>query len=115
MNIRIGDRGVEQYGDNAQECKPLDDMPLKLLDDAVILQQTKECAFSAIMDGYTHLVYNFTRSGHTQLANTDICTWKGFDLETLWHEFSMNPKLACLPKFKQLVRPSNKNLNEYIK
>ena len=91
---------------------PLDDFPLKMLEDPIIIQQTKECAFAAINDGYTHIVYNFVRSANSQLNESDICTFKGFDLEALWHEFSIK---QYLPKFKQLIRPSNKNLNEYIK
>ena len=65
MNIRIGARGVQsQQSLSADETvTPLDDMPLKLLENPVILQQAKECVFSAIMDGYTHVVYNFVRLG----------------------------------------------------
>jgi len=59
MNIRIGSLGVEE------EDEPINDMPLKLLEDPVIVQRTKECAFSAMNDGYTHLVYNLLRSGTT--------------------------------------------------
>mgnify|MGYP006137474687 CR=1 FL=1 len=75
MNIRIGSLGVDE------EQEPINDMPLKLLEDPVIVQRTKECAFAAINDGYTHLVYNLVRSGATQLTDRDICTFKGFDLE----------------------------------
>ena len=42
----------------------------------------------------------------------DTCKWSGFNLEELWQEFS-NAK--SLPKFKQAVRPTTKNLNEYVK
>jgi len=84
-----------------------------MLLDPIILQQTKECVFSAVNDGYTHVVYNFVRLGSSQLSEADTCTFKGFDLEQLWHEESL--KNNSLPKFKNLVRPSNKNLNEYIK
>jgi hypothetical protein len=86
-------------------------MPLKMLEDPVIMQQAKECAFSAICDGYTHIVYNFEKMGSSQLTSTDICTFKGFDLEQLWHEMTLDSKVNALPKFKQLVRPSNLNLN----
>ena len=68
--------------------EPLDDMPLKQLENPVVIQQTKECVFSAICDGYTHLVYNFVRSGQSQLTDRDICNFEGFDLEALWNEFS---------------------------
>jgi hypothetical protein len=85
---------------------PLDDIPLKQLEDPVVMQQAKECVFSAICDGYTHVVYNFLRLGSSQLSNQDICSFKGFDLEQLWHEMTLDPKNNCLPKFKQLVRPT---------
>ena len=90
-------------------------MPMKLLEDPVAIQRAKECAFTAIMDGYTHIVYNFVRSGQTQLIDRDMCTFKGFDLEEIWNQFSANSINYGLPKFKQLVRPSSKNLNEYVK
>lgn len=64
MNIRIGCKGVIAEGDLTDNAPmPLDDMPLQLLEDPVTLKQARECAFSAINDGYTHLVYNFVRSG----------------------------------------------------
>ena len=43
-----------------------------------------------------------------------MCSWKGFDLEELWNEYSKSQNMS-MPKFKQLVRPSSKNLNEHIK
>jgi hypothetical protein len=112
MNIRIGSRGIT--GDGNEQVEPLDDIPLKQLEDPVVIQKAKECAFSAIMDGYTSIVYNIVRAGSSQLGNTDICSFKGFDLEKLWHEMSLDSKNSCLPKFKQLVRPSSMNLNDYI-
>ena len=61
MNIRFGSKGVQIDANEVPE--PLDDMPLKLLEDPVAIQQAKECAISAIQDGYTHIVYNFERNG----------------------------------------------------
>ena len=63
MNIRFGQRGVSI--DQNEVPEPLDDMPLKLLENPVAIQQAKECAMSAINDGYTHLVYNFIRNGQS--------------------------------------------------
>ena len=73
--------------------EPLDDMPLKLLENAVCRQQVEECVFGAINDGYTHVVYNFVRNGATQLTDKDICKYKGqifrgFDIEKIWNEQS---------------------------
>lgn len=39
-----------------------------------------------MLDGYTHVVYNFIRSGDTVLQAHDECTFKGFDLPKLWLE-----------------------------
>ena len=113
MSIRIGQKGVTTLADTVPE--PIDDMPLRQLENPIIIQQTKECVFAAINDGYTEVVYNFVRYGNSQLTDADICSFKGFDLEQMWHEFSLNSKTSMLPKFKQLCRPSNQNLNEYIK
>ena len=97
MNIRIGAKGVMAEGELIDSAPvPLDDMPLQLLEDPVVMQQAKECAFSAINDGFTHIVYNFVRSGQSQLTDRDICTFKGFDLEKIWEEFSSQ---NSLPKF----------------
>ena len=77
MNIRVG---------------PVDDMtpspmPLKLLEDPVIVRQTQEAAISAILEGYTVIVYNFIRDGNTPLAATDTCEFRGFnDLEQIFNE-----------------------------
>lgn len=87
-------------------------MPLKVLEDPVSVQKVKECAFAAINDGYTNLVYNFVKDGSNNLSEMDTCKWSGFDLEELWQEFSST---KSLPKFKQPVRPTTKNLNEYVK
>ena len=67
MNIRFGALGVELPEDvrGKQAVMPVDDMPLKLLEDPIVMQHAKECAFAAINDGYTHLVYNFVRSGNS--------------------------------------------------
>lgn len=67
MNIRIGALGVELPEDltGKEAVMPVDDMPLKLLEDQVVMQHARECAFTAINDGYTHLVYNFVRSGNS--------------------------------------------------
>lgn len=61
MNIRIGAKAIGSR--DSEDFEELDDMPLKLLEDPVCLQRAKECAFTAIMDGYQHIVYNFVRSG----------------------------------------------------
>lgn len=87
-------------------------MPMKVFDDPVSVQKVKECAFAAINDGYTNLVYNFVKDGQNNLSEMDICKWRGFDLEELWREFGSS---KSLPKFKQAVRPTTKNLNEYVK
>ena len=65
MNIRIGARGVSSQAalSSDESVLPLDDIPLKQLEDPVCMQLAKECAFAAICDGYTHLVYNFVRLG----------------------------------------------------
>ena len=77
MNIRIGLRGLVAESElfiknqhnkvDMDEFAPdkLTDLPLELVEDPVAMQNAKECAFSAICDGYTHLVYNFVRSGQT--------------------------------------------------
>jgi len=44
---------------------PLDDMPLRLLEDPLTIERAKEAVMGAILDGYTHIVYNFVRSGHS--------------------------------------------------
>jgi len=50
MNIRVGDG------------KP-HPVPMKHLEDPVTISQMQEAAINAALDGYTHLVYNFIRSG----------------------------------------------------
>jgi len=54
MNIRVGDGQPSAF-------------PLKLLQDPLILAQIQEAAINAVTDGYTHVVYNFIRSGDTVL------------------------------------------------
>ena len=77
MNLRVGP---------AEDRTP-SDMPLKFLEDPVIVRQTQEAAISAILDGYTVIVYNFIRDGTTQLAQTDMCEFHGFDnLEQIYNE-----------------------------
>jgi hypothetical protein len=44
----------------------LTDMPLKLIEsDPITIARVKDCVFQAIMDGYSHIVYNFIRNGST--------------------------------------------------
>jgi hypothetical protein len=71
MNIRVGD-GTPSA------------VPMKLLEDPVVLAQMQEAAITAVIDGYTHLVYNFIRSGDTILQQHDECLFKPFDLAKLW-------------------------------
>jgi hypothetical protein len=54
MNIRVGDG-------TPHAC------PMKLLQDPVVVAQMQDAALNAVLDGYTHLVFNFTRSGDTIL------------------------------------------------
>ena len=63
FNIRIGSLGQRNWQDPEAMVPALDDIPLKLLEDPVTMQQAKECAFSAICDGYTTIVFNFERAG----------------------------------------------------
>lgn len=69
MNIRVGP---------ADDPTPTE-MPLKLLEDPVIVRQTQEAAIQAVLDGYTVIVYNFMRDGSTPLSPLDECTFHGFD------------------------------------
>ncbi len=66
MNIRVGDG-------KPSVC------PIRLLTDGAIYKQTQEAAISAVLDGYTTLVYNFIRAG-TALNPNDNCAFEGFDL-----------------------------------
>ena len=50
MNIRVGDGTASPY-------------PMKHLEDPLIVIQMQEAAINAVLDGYTHLVYNFIRTG----------------------------------------------------
>ena len=54
MNIRVGDGQPSPF-------------PLKLLQDPLILAQIQEAAINSVIDGYTHIVYNFLRSGDSIL------------------------------------------------
>lgn len=54
MNIRVGDGTPSPF-------------PMKHLQDPVVVSQMQEAALNAVLDGYTHLVYNFIRSGDTVL------------------------------------------------
>ena len=75
MNIRVGSTSDPT------------DMPLKLLEDPVIVRQTQEAAISAILDGYNVIVYNFIRDGSTPLTPLDACEFRGFDnLEQIFAE-----------------------------
>jgi len=40
-------------------------MPLKLLEDPLEVARVKECVFTAMLDGYTAVVYNFVRNGQS--------------------------------------------------
>lgn len=48
-----------------------------------------------MLDGYTHLVYNFLRKGSV-IVSQDTCEFKGFDLEKAWGETT---DMRNLPKF----------------
>ena len=69
MNIRVG---------SGLDSVPTE-MPLKLLENPVIIRQMQEAAISAILDVYTVVVYNFFRDGNTPLTLLDKCEFKGFD------------------------------------
>lgn len=73
MNIRIGNDSTPSA------------TPQKLLQDTMVLKQTQEAALSAILDGYTTIVYNFLREG-SMLQAHDNCEFTGFDLQKLWSE-----------------------------
>ena len=96
MSIRIGGYlgpgNIEEMGVDAStimSCDMLTDVPLKLIEsDPIAISRVKDCIFQAIMDGYSHIVYNFIRNGSTQLTDRDICNFKGFDIENLWNEYS---------------------------
>ena len=97
MSIRIGGyataksiEGMDLEDEQAlPECDMLTETPLKLIaQDPITIQRVKECVYSAIMDGYTHVVYDFIRNGCSQLTKADICGFKGFDMEQLWAEYS---------------------------
>ena len=77
MNIRVGPNGDRTFTE----------MPLKLLEDPVIVRQTQEAAISAILDGYNVIVYNFIRNGSSPLGPLDTCEFRGFtDLEQVFNE-----------------------------
>ena len=69
MNIRVG-----PLGDRSPS-----EMPLKFLEDPVIVRELQEAAISAILDGYSVIAYNFVRDGSTKLGPLDICEFRGFD------------------------------------
>ena len=71
MNIRVGDGNPTAF-------------PMKLLNDEQVCKRAEEAAISAILDGYTVLVYNFLRTGAT-LTPQDSCEFKGFDLEKAYN------------------------------
>jgi hypothetical protein len=83
MNIRVGDGTPAPF-------------PMKHLQDPVIVNQMQEAALNAVLDGYTHLVYNFIRSGDTVLQVQDECTFQPFDLSKLWEEQSESRRMAKL-------------------
>ena len=132
MSIRIGGYLSEAHieslaaqglATDVQEADKLTEMPLKLIrEDPVTISRVRQCVYQAIMDGYTHIVYNFVRSGNSQLTERDTCTFKGFDLEELWNEqaalggSTKQEKAVAmpLPKYDQVGRPSTKNLNTVI-
>ena len=80
MNIRVGDGKPSAF-------------PMKLLNDEAIVRQTEEAAISAILDGYTVLVYNFLRTGAT-LTPQDSCEFHGFDLEKAFNNHLEQRSLA---------------------
>ena len=104
MNLRVGP---------AQDRTP-SDMPLKFLEDPVIVRQTQEAAISAILDGYTVIVYNFIRDGTTQLAQTDMCDFHGFDnLEQIYNEQTEQRNLARLPpRARGVIRPNFRKIRQ---
>jgi len=63
INLRIGEAITDQI--KPSEC------PMKLLQDPLVVQQTKEAALSAVLDGYQTIVYNFIRDGTSQLNLLD--------------------------------------------
>ena len=67
MNLRVGDGQPSPF-------------PLKVLQDPQVVAQIQEAAINAVIDGYTHIVYNFIRNGDTVLQSHDECQFKGFDL-----------------------------------
>jgi len=75
MNIRVGDG-------TPSPC------PMKHLQQPQTVLQMQEAALSAIADGYTHLVFNFLRSGDSILQPGDECIFQKFDLEKLWWQQS---------------------------
>ena len=98
MNIRVG---------SGPDSTPTD-MPLKLLENPVIVRQMQEAAISAILDGFTVIVYNFFRDGNTPLTLLDKCEFHGFDnLEQIFNEQVEQRSLAHLPrKALGVIRPN---------
>lgn len=73
MNIRVGDGSPSA-------------VPMKLLQDPIIVTQMQEAALNAVLEGFTHLVYNFIRTGDTILQQHDECFFQPFDLQKLWQD-----------------------------
>lgn len=112
MSIRIGgylnEQRLEEMDmeerNSLSTSSLLTSTPLKLIHECpVTIQRVKECVFQAILDGFTHVVYDFVRSGDTQLSDLDNCTFRGFDLEKVWTEMSTKESQLSsisMPKFK---------------
>ena len=73
MNIRVGDG-------TPSPC------PIRLLQDEQVRKETQEAAISAILDGYTVLIYNFIRAG-TALNQNNNCAFEGFDLKAAYENY----------------------------
>jgi len=104
MNIRVG-----LAGDRTPSP-----MPLKFLEDPVVVRQTQEAAISAICDGYSVVVYNFVRDGSSPLGPLDTCEFRGFpNLEQIFNEQTESRSLTRLPaRAIGLVRPNFKKVRQ---
>lgn len=104
MNIRVG----------PADDKTPSSMPLKFLENPVIVRQAQEAAIAAILDGYTVIVYNFIRDGNTPLTATDNCVFRGFDnLEQVFNEQTEQRNLARLPaRAIGIIRPNFRKVRQ---
>jgi hypothetical protein len=85
MSIRIG--GYLPKSSDLIEADKLQSCPMKLIhEDPITKSRVRQAVHQAILDGYTSIVYNFVRSGDTQLTESDRCIFQPFDLEELWKE-----------------------------